>query len=376
MFMHVVGARPNFMKAAPVMAAFKNRGWQQTLIHTGQHYDELMSETLFRQLKLPAPDINLGVGSGTHAEQTGAVLTAVEKVLIAHRPDVVVVYGDVNSTMAATLAAAKLHIPVAHVEAGLRSFDRTMPEEINRLVTDQLAAYLFTPSPDGDANLIREGVAEERIFRVGNVMIDTLVACMPLVDAAAALARLKMSPGDPFVLVTLHRPANVDTPVLLDETLSVLSQLSMKIPVVFPMHPRTRARVPFDSIQSAGGLNLAQGLRGDRTRPARLHLIDPLGYLEFLALQKHARLVITDSGGVQEETTYLGVPCLTVRQNTERPVTITEGTNELVGTDPKNLLKAAFDHLSRPRPSARIPDLWDGHAAERIADVFVSRPAG
>jgi UDP-N-acetylglucosamine 2-epimerase (non-hydrolysing) len=375
MFMHVVGARPNFMKAAPVMAAFKNRGWQQTLIHTGQHYDELMSETLFRQLKLPAPDINLGVGSGTHAEQTGAVLTAVEKVLIAHRPDVVVVYGDVNSTMAATLAAAKLHIPVAHVEAGLRSFDRTMPEEINRLVTDQLAAYLFTPSPDGDANLIREGVAEEKIFRVGNVMIDTLVGCLPLVDAAAALGRLRMSPGDPFVLVTLHRPANVDTPVLLDETLSVLSQLSMKIPVVFPMHPRTRARVgdrtrPFDSIESANGLDLAQG------KPARLHLIDPLGYLEFLALQKHARLVITDSGGVQEETTYLGVPCLTVRQNTERPVTITEGTNELVGTDPKNLLKAAFDHLSRPRPSARIPDLWDGHAAERIADVFVSRPAG
>ena len=334
------------------MAAFKNRGWRQTLIHTGQHYDELMSDLLFRQLELPAPDINLGVGSGTHAQQTAAVLTAIEKVLIEHRPDVVVVYGDVNSTMAATLAAAKLHIPVAHVEAGLRSFDRTMPEEINRLVTDQLATYLFTPSPDGDANLRREGVAEEKIFRVGNVMIDTLVRCMPLADAAGTLARLKISPGDPFVLVTLHRPTNVDTPALLDETMSVLAELSAKIPVVFPMHPRTRARV------------------GDRSRPATLHLIDPVGYLEFLGLQKHARLVITDSGGVQEETTYLGVPCLTVRQNTERPVTITEGTNELVGTDPKNLLKAALDHLSRPRASAGIPDLWDGHAAERIAGVF------
>jgi UDP-N-acetylglucosamine 2-epimerase (non-hydrolysing) len=352
--MHVVGARPNFMKAAPVMAAFKKRGWRQMLIHTGQHYDELMSDLLFRQLELPAPDINLGVGSGTHAQQTAAVLTAIEKVLIEHRPDVVVVYGDVNSTMAATLAAAKLQIPVAHVEAGLRSFDRTMPEEINRLVTDQLATYLFTPSPDGDANLRREGVAEEKIFRVGNVMIDTLVRCMPLADAAGTLARLKISPGDPFVLVTLHRPSNVDTPALLDEMMSVLAELSAKIPVVFPMHPRTRARA------------------GDRTRPATLHLIDPVGYLEFLGLQKHARLVITDSGGVQEETTYLGVPCLTVRQNTERPVTITEGTNELVGTDPKNLLKAALDHLSRAKASARIPDLWDGHAAERIAEVFAA----
>jgi UDP-N-acetylglucosamine 2-epimerase (non-hydrolysing) len=311
-----------------------------------------MSDILFRQLELPAPDINLGVGSGSHAQQTGAVLTAIEKVLIDHRPDVVVVYGDVNSTMAATLAAAKLHIPVAHVEAGLRSFDRTMPEELNRMVTDQLAAYLFTPSSDGDANLKREGVSEDKIFRVGNVMIDTLVRCLPLADAAGPLARLKMSPGDPFVLVTLHRPANVDTSTLLDETMSVLAELSAKVPVVFPMHPRTRARV------------------GDRTRPATLHLMDPVGYLEFLGLQKHARLVITDSGGVQEETTYLGVPCLTVRQNTERPVTITEGTNELVGTDPGRLLEAALNQLSKPRTKAKIPELWDGHAAERIADVF------
>lgn len=351
-FTHVVGARPNFMKAAPVMAAFKSRGWPQMLIHTGQHYDELMSDLLFKQLELPAPDINLGVGSGSHAQQTGAVLTAIEKVLLENRPGVVVVYGDVNSTMAATLAAAKLHIPVAHVEAGLRSFDRTMPEEINRMVTDQLASYLFTPSPDGDANLAREGVAAEKIFRVGNVMIDTLVRCLPLADAAGTLVRLNMSPGDPFVLVTLHRPANVDASDLLDETMFVLAEISSKIPVVFPMHPRTRARV------------------GARTRPATLHLIDPVGYLEFLGLQKHARLVITDSGGVQEETTYLGVPCLTVRKNTERPITITEGTNELVGTDPKRLLRAASDQLSKPKVKAKIPELWDGHAAERIADVF------
>ena len=354
MFLHVVGARPNFMKAAPVLSAFKNRGWPQMLVHTGQHYDELMSDLLFIQLKLPKPDINLGVGSGTHAQQTGAVLTAIEKVLVDHKPSMVMVYGDVNSTMAATLAAAKLHIPVAHVEAGLRSFDRTMPEEINRIVTDSLASYLFTPSPDGDDNLQREGVAKERIFRVGNVMIDTLVRCEHLADAATPLMQLGLKPGDPFVLVTLHRPANVDEPALLDETLAVLADISMKIPVVFPMHPRTRARV------------------GHRTRPATLHLIDPVGYLQFLGLQKHARLVITDSGGVQEETTYLGVPCLTVRANTERPVTVTEGTNSLVGTNPKDLLRAALDQLSQPTAKARIPELWDGRAAERIADVFAS----
>lgn len=345
------------MKAAPVLAEFRKRGWPQMLIHTGQHYDELMSDLLFRQLELPEPDINLEVGSGTHAEQTAAVMTALEKVLTDQRPSVVVVYGDVNSTMAATLTAAKLHMPVAHVEAGLRSFDRTMPEEINRLVTDQLASYLFTPSPDGDENLLREGVKKDRIFRVGNVMIDTLVRCMPLADAATPLATLKMAPGDPFVLVTLHRPANVDAPALLDQTMFVLSEISRQMPVVFPMHPRTRARV------------------GDRTRPSTLHLIEPVGYLQFLGLQQHARLVITDSGGVQEETTYLGVPCLTVRKNTERPVTITEGTNTLVGTDPKQLLRAALDQLSAPKTKAKVPELWDGRTAERIADVF-ARSAG
>jgi UDP-N-acetylglucosamine 2-epimerase (non-hydrolysing) len=341
------------MKAAPVLAAFKRRGWRQVLIHTGQHYDELMSDILFRQLELPAPDLNLGIGSGSHAQQTAAVLTAIESVLVENRPDVLVVYGDVNSTMAAALAAAKLMVPVAHVEAGLRSFDRSMPEEINRMVTDRLADYLFTPSADGDANLLREGTPAERIFRVGNVMIDTLIRCLPLADATTVLARAGVAPGEPYALVTLHRPANVDSPSLLEETMATLAEISTRIPVIFPVHPRTRARI--------GAMTAASG---------NLHLIDPVGYLEFLGLQKTARLVITDSGGVQEETTYLGVPCLTVRENTERPVTITSGTNRLIGTSPKKLLSAAFEQLSQPAGQASIPELWDGLAAERIAQVF------
>ena len=341
------------MKAAPVLTAFNRRGWSQMLIHTGQHYDELMSDVLFRQLELPKPDRNLGVGSGTHAQQTAAVMQRIERVLIDDRPDVLVVYGDVNSTMAAALVAAKLMVPVAHVEAGLRSFDRSMPEEINRMVTDSLASYLFTPSADGDANLIREGAPGKRIFRVGNVMIDTLVRCLPLADATAVLEELHLRGDDQYVLVTLHRPANVDSAQLLEETMGVLATIAHQIPVIFPMHPRTQARL------------------GDKMpRVPNLHVTDPFGYLEFLGLEKHARLVITDSGGVQEETTWLGVPCLTVRDNTERPVTITNGTNRLVGTNPKKLLEAALEELSRPPSRTAIPELWDGRAAERIADVF------
>ena len=242
-FTHVVGARPNFMKAAPVLAEFKRRGWSQVLIHTGQHYDELMSDLLFRQLDLPKPDLNLGVGSGTHAQQTAVVMQAMEKALTEDRPDVLVVYGDVNSTMAATLAAAKLFIPVAHVEAGLRSFDRSMPEEINRIVTDSLAKYLFTPSEDGDANLLREGVPPTQICRVGNVMIDTLIRCLPVADATAVLDRLRLKPGDEYVLVTLHRPANVDSAPLLEESMAVLATIAQRVAVIFPMPPRTRARL-------------------------------------------------------------------------------------------------------------------------------------
>jgi UDP-N-acetylglucosamine 2-epimerase (non-hydrolysing) len=281
LFTHVVGARPNFMKAAPVLSAFSRRGWQQTLVHTGQHYDDLMSDVLFRQLDLPAPDINLGVGSGSHAQQSAAVLVAVERVLLERRPDVVVVYGDVNSTMAATLAAAKLEVPVAHIEAGVRSFDRSMPEEVNRIVTDRLASYLFTPSEGGKTNLVREGVEATAIFSVGNVMIDTLKRCLPLADASSVLNKLGLRAGDPFILTTLHRPGNVDDAVRLAAFVDVLREIARRIPVIFPVHPRTRSRI------------------ADRGTTSALHLLEPIGYFEFLGLQRLARLVVTDSGGVQ-----------------------------------------------------------------------------
>ena len=350
---HIVGARPNFMKAAPVLAAFQKRGWPQMLIHTGQHYDQLMSELQFEQLELPKPDLNLGAGSGTHAQQTATVMIGVESALVERRPDLLVVYGDVNSTMAATITAAKLQIPVAHVEAGLRSFDRTMPEEINRLVTDRLSTYLFTPSADGDENLHNEGADPTSIIRVGNVMIDTLIRCLPVADPAKVLAPLGINAGTPYILVTLHRPSTVDSPELLEPVLDVLAKLAATHPVVFPIHPRTRARLAAKWSSTPG-----------------LHIVDPVGYLEFLGLEKHARLVITDSGGVQEETTYLRVPCLTVRDNTERPVTVTAGTNALVGRDATRLMTAAMERLETQAVSGTIPELWDGRAAERIADAL------
>jgi UDP-N-acetylglucosamine 2-epimerase (non-hydrolysing) len=350
---HVVGARPNFMKAAPVLAEFQRRGWPQMLVHTGQHYDELMSDLLLRQLQVPTPDVNLGVGSGTHAQQTAAVLIGMEKTLQERRPDVLVVYGDVNSTMAATITAAKLEIPVAHVEAGLRSFDRSMPEEINRMVTDRLSTFLFTPSADGDDNLKREGADPARIVRVGNVMIDSLIRCLPIADSTQVLSPLGIKAGDGFILVTLHRPATVDSPDVLESTIEVLATLAKTLPVVFPIHPRTRSRI-------AGRWASTPGL----------HIIDPVGYLEFLALERDATLVITDSGGVQEETTYLRVPCLTVRDNTERPVTVTTGTNTIVGRDPVRLLETATERLASRVVAGSIPELWDGRAAERIADAL------
>lgn len=353
---HVVGARPNFMKAAPVLAAFRKRGWAQQLIHSGQHYDELLSGLQFTQLDLPAPDINLGVGSGSHAEQTAAVMTGVESALLQTRPDLLMVYGDVNSTMAATLAAAKLGIDVAHVEAGLRSFDRSMPEEINRVVTDRLSTYLFTPSADADDHLRAEGAPADAIIRVGNVMIDSLVRCLPLADSTKVLRPLGISAGDPYILVTLHRPSTVDAPALLESMLEVLATLAATCPVIFPMHPRTSARM-------SGKWASAPGL----------HLVEPAGYLEFLALERQARLVITDSGGVQEETTYLRVPCLTVRDNTERPVTVTCGTNTVVGRDPAALSRIAADRLAQPPAAGKIPELWDGLAAERIATALEQR---
>jgi UDP-N-acetylglucosamine 2-epimerase (non-hydrolysing) len=348
--LHVVGARPNFMKAAPVLAALRARDVDQVLVHTGQHYDASLSDVFFQQLGMPKPDVNLGVGSGSHAQQTAAIIQQFEPVLLERKPDCVVVYGDVNSTVATSLVASKLGVKIAHVEAGLRSFDRTMPEEINRILTDQLADFLFTPSEDGDQHLAKEGIPASKIFLVGNVMIDTLVRMMPAIEADA-----KPLAGKIFVLVTLHRPANVDDLDWLGAMFRTLQSLAADLEVVFPVHPRTRERLK--SLPSSA----AVGLR----------LIDPLPYVEFLAHQKTAQLVITDSGGVQEETTYLGIPCITVRDNTERPITTTVGTNRLVGRDVAKVGIAAKEILSGRSKIGKIPPLWDGKAAERIADILV-----
>ena len=352
---HVVGARPNFMKIAPIIAALDpHPAVTQRLVHTGQHYDHKMAHVFFDELGLPRPDRDLEVGSGSHAEQTGAVMVRFEKVLADERPDLVVVVGDVNSTLAAALVAAKAGIPVAHVEAGLRSFDWTMPEEINRVVTDRLSAILLAPSEDGAVNLRREGAAEARIHVVGNVMIDTLLAHRATAPWTAVAGTLGLADRG-YAVLTLHRPANVDDPARLRLLVDRLRQVTAQMPVVFPIHPRTARR--FEE----------QGLGTDASG---LRLIDPLGYREFLALMDHAACVLTDSGGIQEETTVLGVPCFTLRDNTERPVTIDEGTNTLVMADGR-LLPAAFDDLIRSGGKrGRIPNLWDGQAGRRTADVL------
>jgi UDP-N-acetylglucosamine 2-epimerase (non-hydrolysing) len=332
--LQVVGARPNFMKAAPVLRALTEQPQvEQTLVHTGQHYDASMSEVFFQQLAIPAADVNLEVGSGTHAWQTAEIMRRFEPVVLERKPDLVLVYGDVNSTVAAALVCSKLLISVGHVEAGLRSFDRTMPEEINRLLTDQLADLLFTPSEDGDKNLEQEGVDPAKIYRVGNVMIDSLVRLLPM-------ARERKMDGLPnrYALVTLHRPSNVDDDRVLRNILEVLLEVNAELKVVFPVHPRTRRRI------AEFGMDATQ-----------LHLLEPLPYIEFLALQRRAVVVITDSGGIQEETTYLKVPCLTLRQNTERPVTVSLGTNVLVGQDGRKLraeLRRILEGKANTRASA------------------------
>jgi UDP-N-acetylglucosamine 2-epimerase (non-hydrolysing) len=349
--LNVVGARPNFMKIAPIVEEMKKApDLNGVLVHTGQHYDEGMSDIFFLQLGIPVPDVHLGVGSGSHAEQTARIMVEFEKVCLRENPGLVLVVGDVNSTMACTIVAAKLLIPVAHVEAGLRSFDRTMPEEINRLVTDALASLLFTTSRDADENLKREGVDASKIFFVGNVMIDTLL------QHRQKAAALQIEKPKQYALVTLHRPSNVDDPQVLGPILEALQEISKSIPVLFPIHPRTAKRVQ----------DFGLSMNGIRT-------MNPLGYLEFLNLESTATIVLTDSGGLQEETTILRVPCLTLRNNTERPVTIEHGTNIMVGPGKARILEAFRRIMNGDWKPSGPPEYWDGHAAERIVRVIETR---
>jgi UDP-N-acetylglucosamine 2-epimerase (non-hydrolysing) len=349
----IVGARPNFVKMAPILEEAGHRpAFQCRLVHTGQHYSPEMSATFFDELGMPAPDVNLEIGSGSHTAQTAGVMLRLETELNERRPDLVLVVGDVNSTMAAALVAVKLGIPVAHVEAGLRSFDRHMPEETNRLVTDTLSDYLFASEPSGVTNLLAEGVPKEKIFLVGNVMIDTLMKFRDKAAQTGVLERLGLKSKD-YAVATLHRPSNVDGIEHLASLMNMLAELSRHLPVVFPVHPRTRERME--------GAGLTQ--RG-------VIVVEPLGYLEFLRLTSEARLVLTDSGGIQEETTILQVPCLTMRENTERPITIEQGTNRLVGTDPEDILHAALETLNASPRSLAPPEFWDGKASARILDVL------
>jgi len=357
MVIHLVcAARPNFMKIAPLYHALKEEQWATpVIVHTGQHYDRNMSDTFFEELGLPQPDINLGVGSGTHAEQTGKVMVSYEKILHEQRPDLVVVVGDVNSTMAATIVAAKMGIKVAHLEAGLRSFDRTMPEEINRLVTDALADMLWTPSRDGNENLLNEGIAPEKISLVGNIMIDSLEMLRNTIECQKAYGDFGLEAGS-YGVVTLHRPSNVDDPAILREICGVLEKISELVPLVFPIHPRTRQRIEANNLQFASG------------NEKKLFLPEPVNYVRFMSLVSNSRFVITDSGGIQEETSYLGIPCLTVRKNTERPITVTHGTNQLC--ELSQLEEKVAEILAGYVSQRRNLELWDGKTAGRIVDIL------
>jgi UDP-N-acetylglucosamine 2-epimerase (non-hydrolysing) len=357
----VAGARPNFMKVAPLVTAMQRRGtqFQPLLVHTGQHYDTAMSDAFFRDLAIPHPDIYLGVGSGSHAAQTAAVMQAFEPVLMKEKPDWVIVVGDVNSTLACALVAVKLGVKVAHVEAGLRSRDRSMPEEINRLLTDQISDLLLTPSKDADANLRAEGIPPERIRMVGNIMIDSLLSNIERATAATVRSQLGIE-NVPYAVLTLHRPSNVDESSSFTEIIEALAEIGKRLPVIFPAHPRTRKMIA------------ELGLEPAIERARNVKVIEPLGYLDFLALMRDARLVLTDSGGIQEETTVLGVPCITLRRNTERPITVEMGTNAIAGTSSVKIIDAALRALDNreARVAPAIP-FWDGRTADRVLDALV-----
>jgi UDP-N-acetylglucosamine 2-epimerase (non-hydrolysing) len=362
----IAGARPNFMKIAPIIRAIDkyndtsgSEPIEYVLVHTGQHYDFEMSKVFFEDLKLPEPDIHLGVGSGTHAQQTARVMLRLEKTLINQKTGLVLVVGDVNSTLAGALVAVKMHIPIAHVEAGLRSHERDIPEEINRVLTDAVSNYLYTPSPDASENLKREGTPEEKIFLVGNVMVDSLLANKAKAERSRILLHLDLSKQQ-YALLTLHRPSNVDDRQSLTRIISALREVSKRIPIVFPAHPRTKK-------------NMEKFGLTDLIKDERILFIEPLGYLDFLKLMMNAKLVMTDSGGIQEETTVLGIPCLTLRNTTERPVTVTQGTNKLVWNDTEKIISETFKILDGKGKQGVIPHLWDGKAAERIVNSLAKK---
>ncbi len=355
-----MGARPNFMKIAPIHRAFQkyNDKVQHLICHTGQHYDEKMSKVFFDDLELPKPDFYLGVGSGSHAEQTAKVMIEFEKVLLQEKPDMILVVGDVNSTIACSLTAAKLHIKVVHVEAGLRSFDRKMPEEVNRVLTDAISDYLFVTEKSGLENLKHEGVDDSKVFFVGNVMIDSLTYYLNKTNGRTVLQDFGLTPQN-YLLVTLHRPSNVDSKEQLTKLIKMLERLSQKRKVIFPIHPRTRKNLSDYNLLSEENQNLI--------------LTDPIGYIDFLTLTKNAELILTDSGGIQEESTYLGVQCITLRTSTERPITVEVGTNQLLGNDLNKAEQTALEVLNGKRKEGKIPELWDGKAAERIAEILVEK---
>jgi len=373
--MHIVGARPNFMKVAPLMREMSRypQKFDQLLLNTGQHYDDEMSKCFFNDLELPEPDVYLGVGSGTHAEQTGKIMIKFEKVCIKEKPDLVIVVGDVNSTIACALVAAKLCIPVAHIEAGLRSFDRTMPEEINRILTDQISDYLFTTCEDANQNLIKEGIPENKIFFVGNAMIDSLLNHMKIANNSVILEKLGLIKNNKikkYGLVTLHRPSNVDNPKILKGILYALNELAREISIIFPSHPRTIKQIKnFKLIEMIDYEASFLSYNLNKTNQNIL-VMQPLGYLDFLCLMSNATVVLTDSGGIQEETTVLGIPCLTLRKNTERPITVKEGTNIVVGNDPDKIANTALNLLKNQNSRKKRPKYWDGKAAERIIKVL------